>query len=103
MTRFLSNYATINMVDALSRISGVGEVKMLGSSDYAMRVWVKPDIMSKLDITIEDVTKALQDQNVISPGGKFGAEPAPVRNGVYIWCCIAGQADPGRRICEYYY
>jgi hydrophobic/amphiphilic exporter-1 (mainly G- bacteria), HAE1 family len=75
--RFLANYATINMVDAISRISGVGEVKLLGSSDYAMRVWVKPDIMSKLDITVEDVTKALQDQNVISPGGKFGAEPAP--------------------------
>jgi HAE1 family hydrophobic/amphiphilic exporter-1 len=74
---FLSNYATINMNDALARISGVGEVKMLGSSDYAMRVWVKPDIMSKLDITVEDITKALQDQNVISPGGKFGAEPSP--------------------------
>lgn len=75
--RFLANYATINLVDAISRISGVGEVKLLGSSDYAMRVWVKPDIMSKLDITVEDVTKALQDQNVISPGGKFGAEPSP--------------------------
>jgi len=75
--RFLANYATINLVDAISRISGVGEVKLLGSSDYAMRIWVKPDIMSKLDITVEDITKALQDQNVISPGGKFGAEPAP--------------------------
>jgi hydrophobic/amphiphilic exporter-1 (mainly G- bacteria), HAE1 family len=75
--RFLANFATINLVDAIARISGVGEVKLLGSSDYAMRVWVKPDIMSKLDITIEDITKALQDQNVISPGGKFGAEPAP--------------------------
>jgi hydrophobic/amphiphilic exporter-1 (mainly G- bacteria), HAE1 family len=74
---FLSNYATINMNDALARISGVGEVKMLGSSEYAMRVWVKPDIMSKLDITVEDVTKALSEQNVISPGGKFGAEPSP--------------------------
>lgn len=75
--RFLANYATINLVDALARVSGVGEVKMLGSADYAMRVWLKPDLMSKLDITVEDVTKALQDQNVISPGGKFGAEPAP--------------------------
>jgi hydrophobic/amphiphilic exporter-1 (mainly G- bacteria), HAE1 family len=75
--RFLANYATINLVDAISRISGVGEVKLLGSSDYAMRVWLKPDIMSKLDVTVEDVTKALQDQNQISPGGKFGAEPAP--------------------------
>jgi len=75
--RFLANYATINLVDALARISGVGEVKLLGSSDYAMRIWVKPDIMSKLDITIEEITKALQDQNVISPGGKFGSEPSP--------------------------
>jgi len=75
--RFLANFATINLVDAISRISGVGEVKLLGSSDYAMRVWLKPDIMSKLDITVEDVTKALQDQNQISPGGKFGAEPSP--------------------------
>jgi hydrophobic/amphiphilic exporter-1 (mainly G- bacteria), HAE1 family len=74
---FLSNYATINMNDALARISGVGEVKMLGSSEYAMRIWVKPDIMSKLDITVEDITKALMDQNVISPGGKFGSEPSP--------------------------
>ena len=75
--RFLSNYATINMVDAISRVTGVGDVKIFGSSDYAMRVWLKPDIMSKLDITVEDVTRALQDQNQISPGGKFGAEPAP--------------------------
>ena len=75
--RFLANFATINLVDAISRVSGVGEVKLLGSSDYAMRVWLKPDIMSKLDITVEDVTKALQDQNQISPGGKFGAEPSP--------------------------
>jgi len=75
--RFLANYASINLVDAISRISGVGEVKMLGSSDYAMRIWLKPDIMSKLDITVEDIIKALQDQNQISPGGKFGAEPTP--------------------------
>lgn len=74
---FLSNYATINLVDALARVNGVGEVKLFGSSDYAMRVWLKPDIMSKLDITVDDVTKALQEQNVISPGGKFGSEPAP--------------------------
>jgi HAE1 family hydrophobic/amphiphilic exporter-1 len=75
--RFLSNYATINLVDALSRINGVGEVKIFGSADYAMRIWLKPDIMSKLDIVVEDVTKALQEQNQILPGGKFGAQPAP--------------------------
>jgi HAE1 family hydrophobic/amphiphilic exporter-1 len=75
--RFLSNYATINIVDALSRINGVGEIQLFGGSDYAMRIWLKPDIMSKLDLTVDDIKKGLQDQNAISPGGKFGAEPAP--------------------------
>ncbi|MFZ4465109.1 MAG: efflux RND transporter permease subunit, partial [Bacteroidales bacterium] len=75
--QFLSNYANINIVDVLSRINGVGEVKLFGGSDYAMRIWLKPDIMSKLDLTVEDIKKALNDQNMISPGGKFGAEPAP--------------------------
>jgi hydrophobic/amphiphilic exporter-1 (mainly G- bacteria), HAE1 family len=76
-SRFLSNYANINIVDVLSRINGVGEVTLFGGSDYAMRIWLKPDIMSKLGLTVDDVKKAIQDQNTISPGGKFGAEPAP--------------------------
>lgn len=75
--RFLSNYANINILDVLSRINGVGEVKLMGGSDYSMRIWLKPDVMSKLDLTVEDIKKSLQDQNMISPGGKFGAEPAP--------------------------
>jgi HAE1 family hydrophobic/amphiphilic exporter-1 len=74
---FLSNYGNINIIDVLSRINGVGEVKLMGGSDYAMRIWLKPDIMSKLDLTVDDIKKALMDQNMISPGGKFGAEPAP--------------------------
>ncbi len=76
--KFLNNYASINLVDQLSRIKGVGEVSLFGGSDYAMRVWLKPDMMSKLGITIDDVKNALNAQNMISPGGKFGAEPAPV-------------------------
>ncbi|HQQ95151.1 MAG TPA: multidrug efflux RND transporter permease subunit [Bacteroidia bacterium] len=75
--RFLSNYANINIVDVLSRINGVGEIKLFGGADYAMRIWLKPDVMQKLGLTVDDVKKALQEQNVISPGGKFGAEPAP--------------------------
>ena len=75
--QFLSNYCNINVVDALSRINGVGEVTLFGGSDYAMRIWLKPDLMAKLDLTVDDIRKALQDQNMISPGGKFGAEPAP--------------------------
>ena len=76
--RFLSNYGNINIIDVLSRINGVGEVKLMGGSDYAMRIWLKPDVMSKLDLTVEDIKRALMDQNMISPGGKFGAEPAPI-------------------------
>jgi HAE1 family hydrophobic/amphiphilic exporter-1 len=76
-SKFLNNYANINLVDALARIKGVGEVSLFGGSDYAMRVWLKPDVMSKLGISVDEVKKALNDQNMISPGGKFGAEPAP--------------------------
>ncbi len=75
--RFLNNFANINIVDALARIKGVGEVALFGGSDYAMRIWLKPGVMSKLGITVEDVKNALNAQNMISPGGKFGAEPAP--------------------------
>ena len=75
--KFLNNYANINLVDALARIQGVGEVSLFGGSDYAMRVWLKPDVMNKLGISISDVKNALNAQNVISPGGKLGAEPAP--------------------------
>jgi hydrophobic/amphiphilic exporter-1 (mainly G- bacteria), HAE1 family len=76
--KFLNNYANINLVDALARIKGVGEVALFGGSDYAMRVWLRPDVMSKLGISVDEVKKALNDQNTISPGGKFGAEPAPI-------------------------
>lgn len=76
--KFLNNYASINIVDQLARIKGVGEVSLFGGSDYSMRIWMKADVMSKLGITVEDVKNALNAQNMISPGGKFGAEPAPM-------------------------
>ena len=76
--KFLNNYASINIVDQLARIKGVGEVSLFGGSDYSMRVWLKPDVMSKLGVTVEEVKNALNAQNMISPGGKFGAEPAPM-------------------------
>jgi HAE1 family hydrophobic/amphiphilic exporter-1 len=74
---FLSNYANINVVDALSRIQGVGDVKLFGGSDYAMRIWVKPDQLARLGMTMPDLINAVQAQNVISPAGKFGGPPAP--------------------------
>ncbi len=74
---FLGNYALINIKDELSRLSGVGNVTVLGASDYSMRIWVQPDRLSQMGITIPDILNAIKQQNVIVPGGKFGAEPAP--------------------------
>lgn len=74
---FLGNYATINISDALKRIPGVGDVQIRGSSDYAMRVWVKPDQIAKLGLTVTDLQTAIQKQNVVNPAGQIGGEPAP--------------------------
>lgn len=74
---FLSNYASININDYLSRTTGVGDVKLFGGSDYAMRIWVKPDVLGKLGLTVPEIVKAVQDQNVITPAGQIGGPPAP--------------------------
>lgn len=74
---FLGNYMAINIRDILSREPGVGRVDLLGSSEYSMRIWVKPDRLASLDVTIPEIVNAIRSQSVIVPGGKFGAEPAP--------------------------
>ena len=74
---FLGNYATININDALKRIPGVGDVQTRGSSDYAMRIWVKPDQIAKLSLTVTDLQNAIQKQNAVNPAGQVGGEPAP--------------------------
>ena len=74
---FLTNYATININDALLRIKGIGDIRNLGASDYAMRVWLKPDVLARLALTVTDVQNAIRSQNVVNPSGQVGAEPAP--------------------------
>ncbi len=74
---FLSNYALINIKDILARIRGIGRVDVLGAGDYSMRIWVKPDRLAQMGVTIPEIINAIRQQNVIVPGGKFGAEPAP--------------------------
>ncbi len=74
---FQSNYLTINILDAVARIRGVGQANVLGGSDYAMRVWVKPDQLAKLGLTVPDITRAIQEQSVIAPAGQIGGPPAP--------------------------
>jgi HAE1 family hydrophobic/amphiphilic exporter-1 len=74
---FLANYGNINLNDALYRVPGVGEVRLFGASDYAMRIWVKPDLLAKLGLTVPDITRAVQQQSTVNPAGQVGAEPAP--------------------------
>ena len=74
---FLSNYVAINIQDELSRIPGIGQVKVFGASNYAMRIWVAPDTLAKLQLTVADIVKAITAQNVVNPAGTIGGEPAP--------------------------
>ncbi len=75
--QFLGNYALINIKDILARTRGIGRVNVLLASDYSMRIWIKPDRLAQLGITVPEITQAIKAQSVIVPGGKFGAEPAP--------------------------
>jgi len=74
---FLGNYAYINLVDPLLRAPGIGNVQVFGTGQYAMRMWVKPDRLAKLGITVPDIISAIQAQNTINPAGRAGSEPIP--------------------------
>ena len=74
---FLSNYAYINLQNELLKIDGVGKVSIMGAGEYAMRVWLRPDVLKYYGITVGEVTAAIEKQGGIYPAGQFGAEPAP--------------------------
>src|SRR5882724_9994740 len=74
---FLANYANINVVDALYRVPGVGEVRIFGTGDYAMRVWVKPDRLASMGITVPEIARAVQQQSTVNPAGQLGGQPGP--------------------------
>jgi hydrophobe/amphiphile efflux-1 (HAE1) family protein len=75
--KFLSNYAYINLNDQLTRVPGIGSVQVFGAGRYAMRLWVKPDQLAKLAITVPEIIAAIQSQNTVNPAGQIGGEPAP--------------------------
>lgn len=75
---FLSNYATLNVLDELKRVQGVGDVLIFGGQDYAMRVWLRPDRMAQLGVTTTDIAQAIQSQNAQYAAGKIGQDPAPI-------------------------
>ncbi len=74
-TLFLSNYATLNVLDEVKRVKGVGDASIFGAQDYAMRIWLRPDRMAQLGVTTTDVANAIQSQNAQYAAGKIGQEP----------------------------
>src|SRR5271170_1573244 len=75
-SNYLANYGYINLNDPIARLYGVGQTQIFGSGQYAMRLWVKPDQLAKLGITVTDIVNALQAQNRVNPAGQVGGEPA---------------------------
>src|ERR1700724_443237 len=76
-SKFLANYAYINITDPLIRSPGIGQVQVFGAGQYAMRLWVKPDQLAKLGITVTEIVSAVQSQNTVNPAGRVGGEPIP--------------------------
>jgi HAE1 family hydrophobic/amphiphilic exporter-1 len=74
---FLANYAYINLTDQITRLPGIGSVQVFGAGQYAMRFWVKPDQLAKLNITVNDVINAVNAQNTVNPAGQIGGAPIP--------------------------
>ncbi len=74
---FLANYAYINILDQLTRVPGIASATVFGAGQYAMRYWVKPDQLAKLNITVGEVIQAIQSQNTVNPAGTIGGEPSP--------------------------
>src|SRR5438876_4781625 len=74
---YLSNYATIQLKDAMARLEGVGDVLILGQQDYSMRVWLDPDKLQSRNLTVNDVIKVLREQNVQVASGQIGQPPVP--------------------------
>lgn len=73
---FISNYLTINVVDQLKRLPGVGDATILGASSYAMRIWIdNPTLMANLNLTNQDIIDAIRNQNIQAPAGRLGAPP----------------------------
>jgi HAE1 family hydrophobic/amphiphilic exporter-1 len=74
---FLANYCYININDQMTRVSGIASVTVFGAGQYAMRLWVRPDRLASLGITIPEIVNAVQQQNTVNPSGQVGGEPIP--------------------------
>jgi HAE1 family hydrophobic/amphiphilic exporter-1 len=75
--RFLANYAVININDAMTRVSGIASVSVFGAGNYAIRLWVRPDRLAQMGVTVPEIIQAVQVQNNVNPAGQVGGEPIP--------------------------
>ena len=90
-TLYLSNFASLNVVDELKRLPGVSDVTVFGARDYSMRVWLNPDRMARLGVTPSEVAAALRAQNAQYAAGRIGTEPAPPGQSVVYTVTAAGR------------
>ncbi len=89
---FLSNYAYINLNDALTRVRGISSVQISGAGEYAMRLWLKPDKLANFGLTVPDIVSAVQTQNTVNSAGQIGGEPGADRTGIYLHRSFPGSS-----------
>ncbi len=92
---FLANYAYINLVDQITQLKGISNVGVFGAGQYAIRFWVKPDQLARLNITVSDIITAINAQNTVNPAGQIGGPPTP--NGQEFTYAVTAQ---GRLVSE---
>ena len=90
---FLANYAYINLNDALTRLPGIASVSVFGAGQYAMRIWVNPDKLANLGVTVPEIISAVQAQNTVNPAGQIGGEPVPKGQTVHLQRARPGPPD----------
>ena len=74
---FLANYAVININDQMTRVPGIASVQVFGAGNYAIRLWVRPDRLAQMGVTVPEIINAVQAQNTVNPAGQIGGEPVP--------------------------
>src|SRR5215475_2600488 len=74
---FLANYSYININDQMTRVKGIASVSVFGAGQYALRIWVRPDRLAQMGITVPEIVNAIQSQNTVNPSGKIGSQPVP--------------------------
>src|SRR5215813_9506130 len=75
--QFLANYGYININDPMTRVPGIAQVSIFGAGQYALRIWVRPDVLAQRGITVPEIVSAIEQQNTVNPAGQVGSEPAP--------------------------